>query len=282
MRRRDKIEEFLRCVGEALLSALLFDCDGTVPQFLVDRTRSLPYPGAADLPRRITDGGANALGHRHQKGCSRSGSIARPTAAHLKCVCTACNDLRPDGTCEMPQIALYVALVPDDARRWLNYQETPDLAEIKPGSIAVHWRTFSETAVSGIRSRILLEWLRVADRISLKLQEFDGGVELRMADLDKGDAVRMVVEEVAQMSPTPIWAPTPRMNALFRFLRSWSDSFGPATPWRTSAQEWLQAPEDLLEFLFWRQKATVAPQSGTTGSHRFTVRHHARWRCIRP
>lgn len=71
----------------------------------------------------------------------------------------------------MPEIPLLVSHALDNARRWLASQGLQDLAEIKPGSIAVHLRRFGESASSELRSRV-----RKLEQIAEKLRP--GGVSI--------------------------------------------------------------------------------------------------------
>ena len=88
-----------------------------------------------------------------------------------------------------------------DADRWLTYQQLRHAAEFKTGGVAVHWRGLSETEVEDLRSRVLLGWRPIAERNGLDLLEFDGGVEIRARYANKGDAVRMVLDEISPDSP---------------------------------------------------------------------------------
>jgi hypothetical protein len=95
----------------------------------------------------------------------------------------------------MPEIPLNVLDALDEAKRWLGYQGLQEMGETKPGSIALHWRGMEEETAWKLRGRTLLGWFPIAERASLRLLEFDGGVEIRMPDLDKGDAVRTILRE---------------------------------------------------------------------------------------
>ena len=124
------------------------------------------------------------------------------------------------------------------------------MAEIKRGSVAVHWRGIEDRAASTLRERLLLGWFQIAERASLRLLEFDGGVEMRMAGLDKGDVVRTIVKEVGPGVPIAYLGDDATDEHAFEALaESGLTVLVRPAPRRTSAQVWLEAPHELLEFL---------------------------------
>ena len=257
MVRDEKIENFLQYLAKAPLSVLLLDYDGTLAPFSKDRARAVPYEGVTNVLQKIVDAGRTRLVIVTGRDAREVGPLLGLQPPPEVWGAHGLQRLRPDGTCEMPEIPSRVAQALGDARRWLSYQDLQDLAEIKPGSIAVHWRNFDETAASELRSRILLGWFRIAQRASLELLEFDGGVEMRMANLDKGDAVRTIVAEMGPDVPIAYLGDDAADERAFQALqhRGLNVLVRP-TPRATSAQVWLKAPEDLLEFLSRWEEAT--------------------------
>jgi trehalose 6-phosphate phosphatase len=168
--------------------------------------------------------------------------------------------LWPDGTCEAPEIPGDVTRVLGDAERWLNYQGLGHLTERKIGSVAIHWRSLDETAVSELRSRILLGWSHLAERSVLQLLEFDGGVELHMTGIDKGTAVRTIVGEVGPDVPIAYLGDDATDENAFQALAAHGLTvLVRPVQRRTLAQAWLRAPDELLEFLSLWERATAEP-----------------------
>ncbi len=106
------------------------------------------------------------------------------------------NGCTSDGSHEMQPMDSYTLDALAAADEWLDSLKLHHLAEHKLGSLAVHWRGLPEDEVREIRSRVLLGWLSIADRACLTLEQFDGGIEMRMADRSKGDAVRAILSEM--------------------------------------------------------------------------------------
>ena len=250
MSQHENVDDFLESVGRAPRSVLMLDYDGTLAPFHVDRKQAVPYPGLTGLLQQIIDKGRTRV-------VIVTGRDAREISQFLPLQpmpeiwgSHGLQRLLPDGSCEMPEIPADVAEVLDAARRWLDYQGLHDLAEIKPGSIAVHWRALEESDAEELRGKILVGWFPIADRAALKLLEFDGGIEMRMPDPDKGDAVHTVLAEMSPQAPAAYLGDDLTDERAFRALagRSLSVLVRPRRR-RSLAQVWLKPPEQLLDFL---------------------------------
>jgi trehalose 6-phosphate phosphatase len=272
----EKIGEFLLTVAKAPLSALLLDYDGTLAPFSVDRDHATPYPGVSDLLKKISDSERTKLVVITGRDAREVGPLLGLHPAPEIWGSHGLQRLRPNGTCEMPVIPPRAAQALHAARRWLAYQDLQHLAEIKPGSIAIHWRVLNETAACELRSRILLGWFPIADGGSLRLLEFDGGVEMRFAEFDKGDAVKAVLREVGREVPVAYLGDDATDERAFQALnnRGLTVLVRP-NPRQTSAQVWLRAPEELLKFLScWARATSLATPSSPQNCYQITTRHH--------
>lgn len=246
----ERAERFLRTLENAPSSVLLLDYDGTLAPFALDRLQAIPYLGVTDLLQQIVAGARTRLvivtGRDAREIAPLIGLIPVPEVwgSH------GLQRLLPDGTCEMPVIPESIARALTEGLRWIAYQGLHDTIEVKPGSIAVHWRGLEDDAASKLRGRVLLGWFPIAERGSLRLLEFDGGVEMRMADLDKGDAVRVILSETAPDVPVAYLGDDATDEHAFQALgdRGLSALVRPVAR-RTSAKVWLKPPDELREFL---------------------------------
>ena len=250
MLQHENVDDFLESVGRAPRSVLMLDYDGTLAPFHVDRQKAVPYAGVTGLLQQIIDKGRTRV-------VIVTGRDAREISQLLPLQpmpeiwgSHGLQRLLPDGSCEMPEIPAEVAEVLDSARRWLDYQGLHDLAEIKPGSIAVHWRALEESAAEELRGKVLVGWFSIAERASLKLLEFDGGIEMRMPDPDKGYAVQTVLGEIDPHAPAAYLGDDLTDERAFRALagRGLSVLVRPRQR-RSEAHVWLKPPEQLLDFL---------------------------------
>jgi trehalose 6-phosphate phosphatase len=257
----EKVEEFLRTVAQAPRSVLLLDYDGTMAPFMVTRDQAIPYPGLENLLQRIVDAGRTRLVIVTGRDAREIGSLLRLRPSPEIWGAHGLQRLRIDGSCEMPEVPARVAQTLEDARRWLGYQGLQDLAENKPGSIAVHWRALGEAEAAELHGRILVGWFPIAERESLKLLEFDGGIEMRMPDLDKGDAVRTVLGELGFGVPVAYLGDDVTDEHAFRAMGSSGLTVLVRPKHRkTAARVWIRPPEELTDFLNgWLQATETTP-----------------------
>jgi len=244
------IEHFVRNLKRAESAALLLDYDGTLAPFTIDRQHAVPYPGVVEHVQQI------------MKSCSTrvviiSGRPVREVVALLKL--SPAPEIwgshgferpLPDGTTRTPRIELETSQALADAGQWVADQGFRDLTELKPGGIAIHWRGLPEETIFDIRERVLRTWFPIAQCVRLTVMEFDGGIEMRIADFDKGYAVRTIVSEMPSDAPIAYLGDDSTDEHAFEALgaRGLSVLVRPVHR-RTSAQAWLKPPEDLLDFL---------------------------------
>jgi trehalose 6-phosphate phosphatase len=247
---RIELDQFIAKVAESRYSALLLDYDGTLAPFLVDRQQAVPYPGVVATLQEIMASGRTRViivtGRSALDVVALLGIRPHPEIWGVH----GFEHLLPDGTYETPSLGedAYSAL--KEAERWLISQGFEALAERKPGSIAVHWRGLAEATVSEIRRAVLQGWFPIAQSALLSVMEFDGGVEMRVPDLDKGDAVRIITEEMGSEAPIAFLGDDITDERAFDALGQRGLSVLVRTDWRkTSAQLWVRPPAELLEFL---------------------------------
>jgi len=247
---RVEIAQFIKTVAMSESSVLLLDYDGTLAPFSVDRQQALPYPGVVPTLQEIIASGRTRVvivtGRSAEEVVPLLGIYPHPEiwGAH------GVQRLRPDGTCEIPSFGEDVSRALADASQWLGSQGLQTLTEHKPGGIAVHWRGFSKAKAEELRHRVLRAWFPIAHRASMSVIEFDGGVEMRVSNLNKGNAVRTILDEIDGEPPIAYLGDDATDERAFDTLRTRGLSVLVRHNWRkTSARVWLQPPHDLLDFL---------------------------------
>lgn len=258
------VQNFFRNIAQARQSALLLDYDGTLAPFQQDRYQAFPYPGVTALLREIMDTGRTRL-------VLITGRRAHELVALL--------DLSPhpeiwgthglerfysDGSYLAPQMDACAFDALSAADSWVDNLQLHHLAEHKPGSLAVHWRGLTQDEALEIRSKVLLGWLPIADHACLTLEQFDGGIEIRMSDRNKGDAVRTILAEMEVDAPVAyLGDDTPDEDA-FRALQGRGLGVLVRPQWRdTAANLWLRPPTQLLAFLRQWRDACRGTQTGS-------------------
>jgi len=244
------VEQFLKSVTQAPRSLLLLDYDGTLAPFRQERDQAFPYSGIAQVLQEIVRGGHTRVviisGRDTSETIPLLGIEPLPEVWGLH----GMQRRKPDGRVEMLRLEEGYLDALSDADRWLGYQQLRHTAEFKTGSIAVHWRGLSEWGVEELRGRVLLGWKPIADHTGLELLDFDGGIEIRPPEADKGDVVRLLLGEVGPGTPAAYLGDDATDEHAFQAIRGHGLSVLVRPRWRhTAAQSWIKPPDELLDFL---------------------------------
>lgn len=244
------LQQFFDELSEASESALLLDYDGTLSPFQSERDEAYPYPGVPILLTEIMNSGHTRVvvitGRRAHEVVPLLGIDPHPEiwGAH------GLQRLRPDGSCELPHLDEIATQALAEADSWLDGLGLHHLAEHKPGGLAVHWRGLPADEQSDIRKIVSLSWLPVAHRAGMVFQEFDGGVEIRMPDRNKGDAVRSILSELSPQAPVAYLGDDETDEDAFEALADRGLRVLVRPEWRkTAANLWLKPGAELLAFL---------------------------------
>lgn len=244
------IEPFLHAVAEAEKAALLLDYDGTLAPFHEKRDQAFLYPGVARLLQEIVHDGHTQVvvisGRDVQDLLPLLAIHPRPEVWGIH----GLQRLRADGTLETSRLDERVIDALADAERWLVHEDLRHTAEIKWGSIAVHWRGLDEGVAEELRRRVLAGWGPIAARTQLKLLMFDGGVEIHTAKANKGDAVRAFLKEIGPEIPVAYLGDDNTDETAFLAIGNRGISALVRPQWRkTAAVFWLKPPDEVIGFL---------------------------------
>jgi trehalose 6-phosphate phosphatase len=244
------LSEFMSQLADAAASVLLLDYDGTLAPFHVDRLRAYPYAGVAQLLEGIL-----------KTGRSRVVIVSGRPVAELRPLLLPLHDIEiwgshglehqlSDGTYQRITIASEIAASLQEAESWLRMTGLSPRLEIKPGGIAVHWRGVPAARIESVQAHVQKGLGPFAKRPGLKLLEFEGGLELRVTQPDKGDAVRSVLDNSSTSTPVAYLGDDRTDEDAFRALNSHGLSVLVRPEYReTNAQVWLRPPEELIGFL---------------------------------
>jgi trehalose 6-phosphate phosphatase len=257
---------FLQTVAQATYAVLFVDYDGTLAPFHAERDQAHPYPGVALLLQEVIRQGRTRVvvvsGRDAREVLPLLNIHPRPEVWGIH----GLQRLRTDGPIEMPQLDERTLDGLSDADHWLSYLRLRYVAEFKTGSIAIHWRGLSEIEAEDLRSRVLLGWRPIAKSSGLDLLQFDGGVEIRAREADKGAAVRNFLREIDRDTPAAYLGDDTTDESAFRAIEGRGLSVLVRPEWRpTAAQQWLKPPGELLDFLGLWLKACVEHDSLKNG-----------------
>jgi len=155
-----------------------------------------------------------------------------------------------EGKVEMACVSESLVQALIEADRWLQLQNLRQTAEFKPGSIAVHWRGLSKNEAEDIERRVMVGWSRIARRAEVEILNFDGGIELRAPEPDKGDAARSILLQLKASTPVAYLGDDTTDERAFTALEGRGLRVLVRPEWReTEADIWLKPPAELMVFL---------------------------------
>ncbi|PYX25785.1 MAG: trehalose-phosphatase [Acidobacteria bacterium] len=248
LERQISYAAFLDQLRSASTRVLLLDYDGTLAPFTVDRSLALPYPNVAERLMRIMKTGTRVVlisGRPAREVVSLIGIDPHPEiwGSH------SLERLKADGSYEICQIPLQQQAGLSLAAQLLQAVQLDSQTEVKPGSVAVHWRGLTPSEVVEIKTKIRHLWLPLVTEYPLSLLEFDGGLEIRIPGRDKGDAIRAILTETKPDAAVAYLGDDQTDEDAFRALkgRGLTALVRPQSR-PTAADIWLQPPQELIEF----------------------------------
>ena len=182
----------------------MLDYDGTLAPFHTDRFEATPYPGVEDRLATLSSLSRVRLvlvsgrAARELRDLLDPGIRAEIWGSH------GWERLKSDGSYER------FALNPAQraALEQLGLEMTAlgfsEALEVKPSSLAIHWRSVAPARQELIRSSIQSVFARLSQPDGLHLLPFDGGLELRSTDRTKGTAVQKILAQEPATVPVAL------------------------------------------------------------------------------
>ncbi len=254
--RSERATQFFGELASAPLGLLLLDYDGTLAPFTPDRLRAVPYPGVKGRLKRLLHLPRTRIflvsGRRAQE-LNQLLDLDEPIeiwGSHGR------EHLETDGAYQVEQVTAYEKQALRTVSEGLALEFSPDTIELKPNSVAVHWRTtagkhYGEAEIRSSMEKLFatLPPISPEDGI-LELLAFDGGLELRAGSINKGYAVRRILEQFPPTTPAAFLGDDMTDEDAFAELRERGLAvLVRAEPRETFARLWLSPPEDLAVFL---------------------------------
>jgi trehalose-phosphatase len=231
-------------------SVLMLDYDGTLAPFHVDRFSATAYPGvderlaALSTLSRVRLVLVSGRSGRELHGLLDPGIRAEIWGSHGR------EQLRTDGTYELFRLDPAQQEALEEVKQRMSALGFAETLEVKPASLAVHWRSADTATQEQIRSSIQAVFARLGKATGLQLLPFDGGLELRSTDRTKGTAVEQILAAEPAAVPAAYLGDDLTDEDAFVALGSRGCSVLVRTEVREScARFWIRPPEELLEFL---------------------------------
>jgi trehalose 6-phosphate phosphatase len=248
--KKCELSVFWECLRSAEQALLLLDFDGTLSPFVLDPEKARPYPGVGTLLENIKSFCRTRLvivsGREitSLEGCLEMSPAPELWGCHgwqRQSVGGRMFQYRLPHTAET--LLRQAELLAEDAGYSLSLER-------KQVSLALHWRGVDEERVEHIQALLGEQWRKLTLNGDLRLHGFDGGMELRCSEVDKGTAVTRLLNEVEQGAAVAYLGDDLTDEDAFKVLgnRGMKVLVRPQLR-ETAADLWLQPPEELLWFL---------------------------------
>jgi trehalose-phosphatase len=231
-------------------SLLMLDYDGTLAPFHVDRFAAVPYPGVEERlatlsglarVRLVLVSGRPA---RELRGLLPSSIKAEIWGSHGR------EQLQSDGSYRLFPLSPIQRAGLDQVAREMTALGFSEALEMKPSSLAIHWRSAPLDEQERVCSSVELVFSHLAQPDGLHLLPFDGGLELRSTDRTKGTAVTLMLAQESAAAPVAYLGDDLTDEDAFAAVGARGFSILVRTEVRASyARFWLRAAKELLEFL---------------------------------
>ncbi|MGA7377536.1 MAG: trehalose-phosphatase [Candidatus Sulfotelmatobacter sp.] len=249
------MESFLQAVAQASKSLLMLDFDGTLAPFQKNRKKAFPYRGITSLLEDILEVGKTRVVIVSGRDATEIIPLLRVEPHPEIWGLHGLQRVKTDGSVEVSTLDDLTLTALDLADDWLVSQQLQHTAELKAGSIAVHWRGLHGSEAEDIDRRVMRGWSDIAREYGLDLLHFDGGVEIRSKQANKGSVVRTLLTEMSPSIPAAYLGDDTTDEEAFAAINDIGiNDIGLSIlvrpVWRpTAAQLWLRPPAEVLEFL---------------------------------
>jgi len=238
--------ERVKCAQERVL---LLDYDGTLAPFTKQRDRAFPYPDVPALLNAIMVKGTHVAmvsGRPARELAKLSGFTPQPEIWGSY----GLEHLDSNGIYRAEKLSADQAAGMVAALGTLQGNGFEGKVERKPSGIALHWRGLDLDQVSHLRGEVLQRWAPVAATHSLRLLNFDGGIELVVPPAHKGRALHTILKQHGPDAAVAYLGDDETDEDAFAALKGRGLAVLVRPESRpTTADLWLKPPEELYRFL---------------------------------
>lgn len=251
LKEKEKVEAFWQKVAKGRVRRLLMlDYDGTLSPFVAERLKAYPYPGLPGILERILDSsknrvviisGRNALEVKELLGLNVPVEI---WGGH------GMERLLPSGRLVQVPVSRESEEVFHQVEEWADHEGLSRSLEEKHGSMAFHVRGMGKSRADRLLEEATEFFKEVSSGSDLKVNAFDGGVELRTRGVDKGRVVRELLEDFDKNCACSYYGDDLTDEDAFSALDGSGVSFLVRKKIRqTNADVWIIPPDELKECL---------------------------------
>ncbi len=189
------LESFFARLADAPARVLISDYDGTLSPFRVEREQARPYPEIIPLLRELLNRGRTRViivsGRAVDDLLPLLGLTPHPEiwGSH------GLERLTVDDTYATETLPEKIRKGLAHLERWIHEERLEGDSELKSSGAAFHWRGKSPQEAEALREKIQKILFPSLQEYGFILSEFDGGIEVRIAGITKGNAIARIIRE---------------------------------------------------------------------------------------
>jgi trehalose-phosphatase len=228
----------------------MLDYDGTLAPFRIDRFEATPYPGVTDRLRTLSALSRVRLVLVSGRSARELRDLLDPSIRAEIWGSHGRELLRSDGTYELYKLNPVEQAALDQVKQEMAELGFAETMEVKPSSVAIHWRSVDLAKQEQIRWSAENAFGRLGETDGLQLLPFDGGVELRSMERTKGTAVGLILAQEPDGVPAAYLGDDLTDEDAFEAVGERGYSILVRQEVRPSrARFWLRPPGELVAFL---------------------------------
>ena len=186
---------FRRLSTPGEIPLLLCDYDGTLSPFVEDRSEARPYPGLVDILEKIRSETTTRLVIISGRGVEDILPLLGMDPPPEIWGSHGLERYRGPKDYEKLELpAKEIAKLEEAAESALEIVDA-ERVEVKPAGVALHFRGVDSDQTMEEYFRFRQEWELIAYSSRLEVCDFDGGLEIRDPEINKGRAVRKLLDE---------------------------------------------------------------------------------------
>jgi trehalose-phosphatase len=250
------LSRFFERVSSAPDRALALDYDGTLAPFRVERAQAANFPEAWALLARIARSGRSRVALVSGRPLRNLESLLGSAEGMELWGSHGAERLRRDGSCEIAPAPEVASRFLGEAEAWLTERGWGPFVERKPYGVAVHGRGESPADFAVVRALVIEGLEDRAWDSGCELLSFDGGVEIRPRNHQKGLVVETLARESGGIAVMAYLGDDTSDEDAFRVVRPYGVAgLVRQDPRPTHADFWIRPPGELLWFLGEWEKA---------------------------
>ena len=247
------LNQFLHQLQLSTKRIIMLDYDGTLAPFKQQRDRAYPYPEIIPILDKLMESPKNRIIIISGRTIDSLKKLLSTKTLPELWGCHGLERLPINGKYAIVEIDNKTKEKLTEIEQWIKKENIVNFTEKKPSGFAFHWRGFGKDKAQEIRNKVIKRWLGEIKSFGLSFHNFDGGIEIKIDYINKGNAVSSILNENKGKYYFCYMGDDITDEDAFAKLKGHGLSVLVHSSLReTKADIWIKPPEELVGFLqYW-------------------------------